>query len=440
MATKVTGPLKLVTDRAPENISVLVAVRELRPHGGGAVIPEFDAAEVSGGQVTFTAIPGPAVLSIVGGEAPVDAIELVIPDTGSASLETCIRTANMSQGETRRDVEELAAIAAASIEETRAAILTARGSEAAATKAASAAATSAGSADAARTAAEKAAAGAKTSEGNAAGSVTAARDSATAAAASAKTAGDSAAAAATSKTGAESAKAAADASKTAAAGSAKAASDSATAAAGSAGTATTQAGRAKTEADRAADIAATGVPDATASTKGKLQLAGDLAGTADKPTVPGLANKADKAHTHNLKDLGGKITTAQLPDGELLKSGTMGLTDSADTYKETGAYYQFEMYNGESSGLPFTGRGVLLVDNADGYISQTYIATDERRAAVRTYDGSWSAWAEFSTTGHHHTTAEVDGLATLIAQRAPSVVVSALPTYPVSGTIYFVTE
>jgi hypothetical protein len=37
--------------------------------------------------------------------------------------------------------------------------------------------------------------------------------------------------------------------------------------------------------------ASAGTPDATSSTKGKLQLTGDLGGTAASPTVPGLANK-----------------------------------------------------------------------------------------------------------------------------------------------------
>jgi hypothetical protein len=37
--------------------------------------------------------------------------------------------------------------------------------------------------------------------------------------------------------------------------------------------------------------AASGVPDATGSTKGKIQLAGDLGGTAAVPTVPALAGK-----------------------------------------------------------------------------------------------------------------------------------------------------
>jgi len=38
-------------------------------------------------------------------------------------------------------------------------------------------------------------------------------------------------------------------------------------------------------------VAGAGAPDATVSTKGVVQLAGDLAGTASAPTVPGLANK-----------------------------------------------------------------------------------------------------------------------------------------------------
>jgi hypothetical protein len=46
-------------------------------------------------------------------------------------------------------------------------------------------------------------------------------------------------------------------------------------------------------ADYLANAAAGSVPDATSIAKGKLKLTGDLGGTADLPTVPGLANKAD---------------------------------------------------------------------------------------------------------------------------------------------------
>ncbi len=44
-------------------------------------------------------------------------------------------------------------------------------------------------------------------------------------------------------------------------------------------------------------ITAGGSPDATTTTKGIVQLAGDLAGTAASPTVPGLGNKADTSTT-----------------------------------------------------------------------------------------------------------------------------------------------
>lgn len=40
-------------------------------------------------------------------------------------------------------------------------------------------------------------------------------------------------------------------------------------------------------------VASSGAPDATAATKGLVQLAGDLGGTAVSPTVPGLATKQD---------------------------------------------------------------------------------------------------------------------------------------------------
>ena len=47
------------------------------------------------------------------------------------------------------------------------------------------------------------------------------------------------------------------------------------------------------------------VSDATAITKGVLRLAGDLGGTADAPTVPGLADKADADHGHAIADVTG---------------------------------------------------------------------------------------------------------------------------------------
>lgn len=46
-----------------------------------------------------------------------------------------------------------------------------------------------------------------------------------------------------------------------------------------------------------------GAPDATTTTKGSIQLAGDLGGTAAAPTVPGLAGKANTTHSHVATDI-----------------------------------------------------------------------------------------------------------------------------------------
>ena len=55
----------------------------------------------------------------------------------------------------------------------------------------------------------------------------------------------------------------------------------------------------------AASVVSDGVADASTTMKGKVQLAGDLSGTADAPTVPGLAGKADTDHTHEVADVSG---------------------------------------------------------------------------------------------------------------------------------------
>lgn len=124
-----------------------------------------------------------------------------------------------------------------------------------------------------------------------------------------------------------------------------------------AGAAQTSADKAKSEADKAAqsasqagEVVATGAPDATTSTKGKVQLAGDLAGTADAPTVPKLAAKLDKATTANaMYGTDGTGATWMYPiigfstptansvpirtTGAQIRVGTPSLTDAATTKK-----------------------------------------------------------------------------------------------------------
>ena len=199
--------------------------------------------------------------------------------------------------------------------------------------AASSAAASQSAAESARSAAEAAQTGAEDAATTATGAATQAQGWASDADDARQTADSAAADAATAQAGAESAQAAAEiaqAAAEAAAGSIgdavddaqaaqSAAAASASAAAGSASTAESAATTASTAASDAADAATAaqqsaedaasvvldGVPNASPTIKGGLMLAGDLAGTWDAPTVPGLAAKADL--------VGGVIPTSQIP-------------------------------------------------------------------------------------------------------------------------------
>jgi hypothetical protein len=74
-------------------------------------------------------------------------------------------------------------------------------------------------------------------------------------------------------------------------------------------------------------VAAATIADADASTKGKIQLAGDLGGTAAAPTVPGLANKANisslatVATSGNYNDLTNKPAAYALPTASVSALG-----------------------------------------------------------------------------------------------------------------------
>lgn len=81
-------------------------------------------------------------------------------------------------------------------------------------------------------------------------------------------------------------------------------------------------------AGQAEEAVSSGVPDAGPSTKGKLKLAGDLGGTADLPTVPGLADKAPTVHAHVISDVTGlnAALTGKSPTGH-----THAATDISDS-------------------------------------------------------------------------------------------------------------
>lgn len=73
------------------------------------------------------------------------------------------------------------------------------------------------------------------------------------------------------------------------------------------------------------NTAAPAGPDATTTTKGSVQLAGDLGGTAAAPTVPGLAGKANTSHSHAGTDItSGTINIARIPTGSTGTTVSLG--------------------------------------------------------------------------------------------------------------------
>jgi hypothetical protein len=86
------------------------------------------------------------------------------------------------------------------------------------------------------------------------------------------------------------------------------------------------------------DTAVSGVttPDATTLIKGKVKLAGDLSGTADLPTVPGLANKINSSEKGSANgvatlDSTSKIPLSQIPTASITTLPSLSLPGSQVT-------------------------------------------------------------------------------------------------------------
>uniref|UniRef100_UPI00404841AE beta strand repeat-containing protein n=2 Tax=Algoriphagus sp. TaxID=1872435 RepID=UPI00404841AE len=70
-----------------------------------------------------------------------------------------------------------------------------------------------------------------------------------------------------------------------------------------------------------AQVASATIPDANATTKGKLQLTGDLGGTAASPTVPGLLLKENVSRKSTATDLGaGSTSDVNYPSQKAVKT------------------------------------------------------------------------------------------------------------------------
>ena len=195
----VKGNLLFVSSRAAQVSEVWVRAPKVRTYVEGVVTTGNDRFPVDGGEVTFTAVPGPAVLALISQGRAVDTIPILVGDAATQTLRQVVSAAKVADDATKREIEKLAAQAVELVDSSvanakkaqdgatraetaagnasradtnaRSAARTAQDSATAASSSASNAATSAGNA-------EKSASAAATSASQAAGSASSAKQDA----------------------------------------------------------------------------------------------------------------------------------------------------------------------------------------------------------------------------------------------------------------------
>lgn len=397
--------------------------------------------------------PVPADIVTFGPPAPVGGVRAV-------DLSTVIDVAIEYPEIVVSQVGELAQQATESATDAAASAADAASSE---SEAAGSAVAAAASADSAQAAADSAG----DSASAAAASSSAAQASADAAAGSESTASAAAVAASDSADSAQAAASAADAASGAASSSASAAAESAVSAAGSASAADASAAAASSSesnaassadaaaasAAEAADVIADQIPNASPTVKGGLWLAGDLGGTAQAPTVPGLADKSDVGHTHRTGDVdgldaaldgkadlvGGVVPSSQIPAVGLTKPTVVADRDGmlALTAEEGDVAV---ISDGPDKGSYMLGSGAST--SFDSWVK--LVAPDAPVQSVNGQQGTVNLGPSdvgAAPADHGHQLDDVDGLDAALDGKAPAhVPVFTLPETGVPGTLYLLRD
>lgn len=151
-----------------------------------------------------------------------------------------------------------------------------------------------------------------------------------------------------------------------------------------------------------------GLPDATTTTKGVVQLAGDLAGTAAAPTVPGLADKAAANHSHDDQ----YYTEAEVDDlieGLSPSVAWADITGKPSTFPPDTHSHSIAQVTGLQTQLD--GKAAAVHTHDDLYYTESEIDTalTGKAAAVHTHDDRYYTESEVDTAlagksdvGHSH--------------------------------------
>lgn len=105
----IKGNLLFVSSRAAQVSEVWVRAPRVRTHVEGVVTTGNDRFPVDGGEVTFTAVPGPAVLALISQGRAVDTIPILVGDAATQTLRQVVSAAKIADDATQREIEKLAA-------------------------------------------------------------------------------------------------------------------------------------------------------------------------------------------------------------------------------------------------------------------------------------------------------------------------------------------
>lgn len=105
----IKGNLMFVSSRAAQVSEVWVRAPRVRTHVEGVVTTGNDRFPVDGGEVSFTAVPGPAVLALISQGRAVDTIPILVGDAATQTLRQVVSAAKIADDATQREIEKLAA-------------------------------------------------------------------------------------------------------------------------------------------------------------------------------------------------------------------------------------------------------------------------------------------------------------------------------------------
>lgn len=293
----INGSLLFVSSRAAQVSEVWVHAREVRTHTTGVVTTGNDRFPVEDGQVSFTALPGPAVLALISQGRAVDTIPIVVGESEAQSLRNVVRAAQVVDEATSREIERLSAEMMEALDSARGEATAARGHAEAAQEQASAASSSA----------EDAASSAEEAKGHA----STAEEHASASQQSAEESGRAADRAEGARSEARAAWDGAKEARDAAEGHASTAEGHATKAASSANDAQGAAGRADTSAQQVREIAESTRWDGDQVTVNGKQSP-HLTGPRGPQGPPGRAENINLDQYARLDDLSDKVSRSEL--------------------------------------------------------------------------------------------------------------------------------